>query len=87
MSESIGFVGLGNMGRAIASSLLKAGYRLRVYNRDARKAETLVAAAEEIKGRYLTNTANPNRRYDTHDQLGRQWRNGQRGGCIRADAT
>ncbi len=43
MSESIGFIGLGNMGRAMASSLLKAGYRLRVYNRNARKAETLVA--------------------------------------------
>jgi 3-hydroxyisobutyrate dehydrogenase-like beta-hydroxyacid dehydrogenase len=43
MSESIGFVGLGNMGRAMAGSLLKAGYSLRVYNRDARKAEKLVA--------------------------------------------
>jgi len=29
MSESIGFVGLGNMGRAIAETLLKAGYGLR----------------------------------------------------------
>ena len=43
MSESIGFVGLGNMGRAMAETLLKAGYRLRVYNRDSRKAQTLVA--------------------------------------------
>jgi 3-hydroxyisobutyrate dehydrogenase-like beta-hydroxyacid dehydrogenase len=43
MSESVGFVGLGNMGRPMAGSLLKSGYRLRVYNRDARKAETLVA--------------------------------------------
>ena len=43
MSESIGFVGLGNMGRAMAETLLKAGYRLRVYNRDIRKAQTLVA--------------------------------------------
>jgi 3-hydroxyisobutyrate dehydrogenase-like beta-hydroxyacid dehydrogenase len=43
MSESIGFVGLGKMGQPIARNLLKAGYTLRVYNRDARKAETLVA--------------------------------------------
>jgi 3-hydroxyisobutyrate dehydrogenase-like beta-hydroxyacid dehydrogenase len=43
MSESIGFVGLGKMGQPIARNLLKAGYALRVYNRDARKAETLVA--------------------------------------------
>jgi len=43
MSESIGFVGLGHMGGAMAESLLKAGYRLRVYNRDPRKAQTLVA--------------------------------------------
>ena len=43
MEESIGFVGLGNMGHPMARNLLKAGYQLRVYNRDARKAEALVA--------------------------------------------
>ena len=43
MKESIGFVGLGNMGQPMACNLLKAGYQLRVYNRDARKAEALVA--------------------------------------------
>lgn len=43
MNESIGFVGLGNMGQPMARNLLKAGYQLRVYNRDARKAEALVA--------------------------------------------
>lgn len=43
MNESIGFVGLGNMGQPMAHNLLKAGYYLRVYNRDARKAEALVA--------------------------------------------
>jgi len=42
MSESIGFVGLGNMGRAMAESLLKAGYRLHVYNRDGSKAQALI---------------------------------------------
>ncbi len=43
INECIGFVGLGTMGKPMARNLLKAGYRLRVYNRDARKAEALVA--------------------------------------------
>lgn len=43
MSEQIGFIGLGNMGHAIAENVLKAGYGLHVYNRHADKAETLVA--------------------------------------------
>lgn len=48
MSEIIGFIGLGHMGRAMASNLLKAGYKLRVYNRDARKAEPLVAEGAQL---------------------------------------
>ena len=43
MSETIGFIGLGNMGLGIASSLLRAGHKLRVYNRTASKAAPLVA--------------------------------------------
>ncbi len=43
MNECIGFVGLGNMGQPMARNLLKAGYQLRVYNRDAAKAKALVA--------------------------------------------
>src|SRR5258708_39964201 len=43
MKETIGFIGLGNMGAAMAANLLKAGYRLRVYNRTAEKAAPLVA--------------------------------------------
>jgi len=43
MSETIGFIGLGNMGLGIASSLLLAGHKLRVYNRTASKASSLVA--------------------------------------------
>src|SRR5581483_9174867 len=43
MSETIGFIGLGNLGSALASNLLKAGYALRVYNRTVSKAEPLVA--------------------------------------------
>ncbi len=48
MSEIIGFIGLGHMGRAMASNLLKAGYKLRVYNRDTRKAEPLVAEGAQL---------------------------------------
>ena len=42
MNERIGFIGLGNMGQPIASNLLKAGYDLHVYNRDASKAAPLI---------------------------------------------
>ena len=43
MSETLGFIGLGNMGAPIASNLLKAGFGLRVYNRTASKAAPLTA--------------------------------------------
>jgi 3-hydroxyisobutyrate dehydrogenase-like beta-hydroxyacid dehydrogenase len=43
MSETIGFIGLGNMGLGVASSLLRAGHKLRVYNRTASKAASIVA--------------------------------------------
>ena len=39
----IGFVGLGNMGAAMARNLIKAGHRLTVYNRSRDKAEALAA--------------------------------------------
>jgi 3-hydroxyisobutyrate dehydrogenase-like beta-hydroxyacid dehydrogenase len=42
MSETIGFVGLGNMGEPMATNLLRAGYGLRVYNRTKSKAARLV---------------------------------------------
>ena len=42
MPETLGFIGLGNMGAPIAVNLLKAGYGLRVYNRTAAKASALV---------------------------------------------
>lgn len=42
-SQPIGFIGLGKMGAAIAGNLLKAGYRLQVYNRTSEKAAGLVA--------------------------------------------
>jgi 3-hydroxyisobutyrate dehydrogenase-like beta-hydroxyacid dehydrogenase len=43
MNEKIGFIGLGNLGLPVATNLLNAGYALRVYNRTASKAESLVA--------------------------------------------
>jgi len=42
MAETIGFIGLGNMGEPIAANLIEAGYRLKVYNRTASKATALV---------------------------------------------
>ncbi|HLI49488.1 MAG TPA: NAD(P)-dependent oxidoreductase [Chthonomonas sp.] len=45
--ETIGFIGLGRMGAAMATNLLKAGYRLRVYNRTPQKMEPLVAQGAE----------------------------------------
>jgi 3-hydroxyisobutyrate dehydrogenase-like beta-hydroxyacid dehydrogenase len=39
----IGFIGLGTMGKAVASGLLRAGHHLVVWNRSAGPAEALVA--------------------------------------------
>jgi 3-hydroxyisobutyrate dehydrogenase len=43
MSERIGFIGLGIMGRGMARNLLKAGFDLRVWNRTASRMDDLVA--------------------------------------------
>lgn len=40
----VGFIGLGNMGAAIAGNLLRAGHELLVWNRTAEKARSLVEA-------------------------------------------
>lgn len=42
MSETIGFIGLGGMGSAMAANLIKAGFKLRVYNRTQERAKPLV---------------------------------------------
>jgi 3-hydroxyisobutyrate dehydrogenase len=44
MSERIGFVGLGIMGRGMANNLLKAGFSVRVWNRTASRMDPLVEA-------------------------------------------
>jgi 3-hydroxyisobutyrate dehydrogenase len=43
MSERVGFIGLGIMGRGMARNILKGGFELRVWNRTASRADELVA--------------------------------------------
>jgi len=43
MTDSIGFLGLGNLGRPIVTNLMDCGYRVSIYNRDARKVDSFVA--------------------------------------------
>jgi 3-hydroxyisobutyrate dehydrogenase-like beta-hydroxyacid dehydrogenase len=44
MKPSVGFIGLGLMGKPMSLNLLKAGYAVTVWNRTASRAEELVAA-------------------------------------------
>ncbi len=39
----IGFVGIGVMGKSMTTHLMKAGYRVNVYNRTKSKADELIA--------------------------------------------
>lgn len=48
MSETVGFIGLGNMGLPMATNLLKAGYKLKVYNRTRDKAQSLVEQGAQV---------------------------------------
>lgn len=43
MSESVGFIGLGNMGAPMAANLIKGGFEVRVFNRSPGKAAPLEA--------------------------------------------
>src|SRR6266568_3862777 len=43
-SETIGFIGLGVMGKPMAKNLIKAGHRLVVHNRSRPAVDELVAA-------------------------------------------
>jgi 3-hydroxyisobutyrate dehydrogenase-like beta-hydroxyacid dehydrogenase len=45
---NIGFIGLGNMGLAIAGNLMKAGHTLSVYNRSREKAEALATKGATV---------------------------------------
>src|SRR5258705_7182494 len=44
----IGFIGLGNMGQAMARNLLQAGHQVTVHNRTRSRAESLVAAGARL---------------------------------------
>ncbi len=44
----LGFLGLGNMGAAIAANVMKAGHDLKVWNRSPEKAETLVRNGAQL---------------------------------------
>lgn len=48
MKPSIGFIGLGLMGKPMSMNLLKAGYPLTVWNRTASRADELVAAGARL---------------------------------------
>jgi 3-hydroxyisobutyrate dehydrogenase-like beta-hydroxyacid dehydrogenase len=50
MADSVGFIGLGNMGEPIAGCLLRAGYAVRLFNRTASKAEPLVKQGARLVG-------------------------------------
>src|SRR6202041_1196499 len=47
----VGFIGLGQMGSAIAVNLVKAGHRVTVYNRTRAKAGALASPGAEIAER------------------------------------
>ena len=46
----IGFIGLGEMGAAMVANILKAGHRVRVWNRSPGRAEPLAAAGAQVVG-------------------------------------
>jgi 3-hydroxyisobutyrate dehydrogenase-like beta-hydroxyacid dehydrogenase len=46
----VGFIGLGNIGQAIARNLLKAGHRLTVHDRTRDKAKALGSEGAKIAG-------------------------------------
>ncbi|MGQ9612287.1 MAG: NAD(P)-dependent oxidoreductase [Chloroflexus sp.] len=48
MSERIGFIGLGIMGRGMAANILRAGFSLTVWNRTPGRADELVAAGAQV---------------------------------------
>jgi 3-hydroxyisobutyrate dehydrogenase len=50
MSEKLGFIGLGIMGRGMARNLLKAGYAVTVWNRTASRVDELVEAGAVAAG-------------------------------------
>ena len=50
MSEKVGFVGLGIMGKPMARNIMQAGYELVVHNRTTEKAEKLASEGATAAG-------------------------------------
>ncbi|MCB0231371.1 MAG: NAD(P)-binding domain-containing protein, partial [Anaerolineae bacterium] len=48
MTERIGFIGLGIMGRGMAANILKAGFPLTVWNRTPERTEALADAGAAV---------------------------------------
>ena len=48
MTLRYGFIGLGNLGRALAASLRRAGFDLTVHDIDAKAAKPLLAAGVRL---------------------------------------
>ncbi|PMP72865.1 MAG: 2-hydroxy-3-oxopropionate reductase [Chloroflexus aggregans] len=48
MTERIGFIGLGIMGRGMAANILRAGFPLTVWNRTPERADEFVAAGAQL---------------------------------------
>jgi 3-hydroxyisobutyrate dehydrogenase len=48
MSERVGFIGLGIMGRGMARNILNAGFSLMVWNRTASRSDELVASGAQL---------------------------------------
>ena len=46
----IGFIGLGSMGSAMVENLLKAGHRVRVWNRSPERAQALAGLGAQVVG-------------------------------------
>jgi 3-hydroxyisobutyrate dehydrogenase-like beta-hydroxyacid dehydrogenase len=55
----VGFIGLGQMGQAMARNLLKAGHRVTVYNRTRDKAEVLASDGAKVAGNPAEAWRNP----------------------------
>ncbi len=58
MKETIGFIGVGGMGLAMATNLINAGFGLRVFNRTAEKARPLLDLGARL-ARSPAETASP----------------------------
>ncbi|MFB2921006.1 MULTISPECIES: NAD(P)-dependent oxidoreductase [Aerosakkonema] len=48
MSETIGLIGVGNMGLPLGLNLMASGYKLRVYNRTPEKAQPLIDKGAQL---------------------------------------